>query len=195
MDRWKKPRRRDFEIEADGIASNRVEHAIIDFILSRRDRSVQEIGENVPFPPPPLPFLDRDRESSILVVGYRPSSAVTPDDPSIRNLTRYRGNTRWRRTCRYRYYRCHYAPSSSPPTRYCYSGRYFDSHARTPVFLSPLNARIHFAAANGEKWHRICTFFASRSKRRTCFFETGKLNFSFFLFFFLSFPYTAYKGT
>ena len=134
------------------------------------------------------------------MAGYRPSSAVTPDDPSIRNLTRYRGNTRWRRTCRYRYYRCHYAPSSSSYSRYRYSGRYFDSHARTPVFLSPLNARIHFAAAaaaaNGEKWHRICiAFFASRLKRRTCSFETGKLNFSSFLFFsfffFLSVPYTA----
>lgn len=122
------------------------------------------------------------------MAGYRPSSAVTPDDPSIRNLTRYRGNTRWRRTCRYRYYRCHYAPSSSSYSRYRYSGRYFDSHARTPVFLSPLNARIHFAAAaaaaNGEKWHRICiAFFASRLKRRTCSFETGKLNFSSFPFF------------
>lgn len=166
----------------DGIASklNRVKHAIIDFVLSRRDRSVQEIGENVP-------FLFRSIEIENRVFswpGIEPSSAVTPDDPSIRNLTRYRGNTRWRRTCRYRYYRCHYAPSPFL-TRYCYSGRYFDSHARTPVFLSPLNARIHFAAANGgEKWHRICiAFFASRLKRRTCFFETGKLNFPFFLSF------------
>lgn len=166
----------------DGIASklNRVKHAIIDFVLSRRDRSVQEIGENVP-------FLFRSIEIENRVFswpGIEPSSAVTPDDPSIRNLTRYRGNTRWRRTCRYRYYRCHYAPSPFL-TRYCYSGRYFDSHARTPVFLSPLNARIHFAAANGgEKWHRICiAFFASRLKRRNVFLRNRKIKFSLLSFF------------
>lgn len=166
----------------DGIASklNRVKHAIIDFVLSRRDRSVQEIGENAP-------FLFRSIEIENRVFswpGIEPSSAVTPDDPSIRNLTRYRGNTRWRRTCRYRYYRCHYAPSPFL-TRYCYSGRYFDSHARTPVFLSPLNARIHFAAANGgEKWHRICiAFFASRLKRRNVFLRNRKIKFSLLSFF------------
>lgn len=51
----------------DGIASklNRVKHAIIDFVLSRSKRAGDRRERSLPL------SIDRDRESSVLVAGYR----------------------------------------------------------------------------------------------------------------------------